>query len=225
MLVRKLFTPFQSSISQLLPMHSYLLPQQHCQESRQIIVLVQDATGPNTKREALRRRQGGRRIAELMGGRDGVGDMVWNSTIKKIINISDVAHVVYGTIIEQQRHGGQQRLKCKHTRPISKTHGATTAQVPMPENKTYGVLGSGRKVCWISGSTWYIGSSGCWGAGWDSGRYKSNSDWVNDSWLNDPMMRVTRRGIEMFGVGGIETWGRAIFYQDRISKSGAQQRN
>lgn len=69
-------------------------------------------------------------------------------------------------------------------------------------------MGSGRNVWWISGRMPKLGSSGCWGAGWETGRYNSKRVWDRGECSYDPTIRETCSGTEAFGVGGIDGGGR-----------------
>lgn len=97
------------------------------------------------------------------------------------------------------------------TRPESTTQGAST----MPANTRLmalgGDLGSGLKVCCISGRGWKVASSGCCGGGADAGRTRSNKSVFRGECLKDPTMRETRSGEVV--VGGRDDGGRAIFYK------------
>lgn len=92
------------------------------------------------------------------------------------------------------------------TSPISTTHGTRTIKANAAEIKVGGTLCSGRKVCFISGRTRKVDSSGCSGNGCDFGRTRSKRSTEMGSYFAVPIMRDTLRGL-LLGVGGKESGG------------------
>lgn len=73
------------------------------------------------------------------------------------------------------------------------SQGARTTAVNEALMTLGGNLGSGRKVCWISGSGWKVASSECCGGGAEGGMEISNRCACRGSCTNEPIISDTLR--------------------------------
>jgi hypothetical protein len=95
------------------------------------------------------------------------------------------------------------------TRPSNTTQGDSASAEKTAETGLGGRGSGARNVCSIIGRRWNEASSGCCGAGWDSGKYSSNKSNFKGEYEGDPRINDTFKGADP--VGGRDAGGLFMF--------------